>query len=170
MDIATLPPRSEKGNVHVVVEIPRDCQNKYEYRKDLGVIALDRVLYSAVHYPTEYGFVPSTRSQDGELLDCLVMVERPTFPGCLVEVRLLGVLTITQTDGKEESKLLGVPVSDPRFDEYQALEDVPQHRLKEIENFFDVFKQLEGSDIGTKGWKGAREAEAVLERFIIKEG
>jgi inorganic pyrophosphatase len=95
-----------------------------------------------------------------------VMVERPTFPGCLTEIRLLGVLTITTSSGEREDKLLGVPVREPRFDTYRDLKDVPEHLLKEIENFFQVYKQLEGSDIGTRGWQGAVEADALLDEAI----
>lgn len=166
MDIERIPPRSSEGNVRVLVEIPTGSRNKYEYDKELGIIALDRPLYSAVHYPTDYGFVPGTKSEDGELLDCMVMVDQSTFPGCLVEVRLIGVLTIEHDSGMPEHKLLGVPVSEPRFAEYHDISDVPQHLLKEIENFFDVFKELQGNDVGVLGWKGADEAQEVLDRAI----
>jgi inorganic pyrophosphatase len=162
-DIIEIKPRTEDGNVRVLVEIPRGSQNKYEYDKEAGVIAFDRALYSAVHYPTEYGFVPRTRSEDGELLDAMVMVERPTFAGCLVVVRLLGVLTIEHPDGTPEHKLLGVPVREPRFEEYRDVADVPEHLLKEIENFFDVFKELEGKDLRVRGWEGHDAAQRVLD-------
>jgi inorganic pyrophosphatase len=166
MDITRIPPRSSDGSVHVVVEIPTGSRNKYEYDKELGVIKLDRPLYSAVHYPTEYGFVPCTRGTDGELLDAMVMVDQITFPGCVIEVRLIGVLTITHTDGRPEQKILGVPVSEPRFEELQDVSDVPEHMLKEIEHFFDVFKELQGSDVGVLGWEGAEKARAVLDEGI----
>ena len=166
MNIKQIPPRSSDGNVNVLVEIPMGSRNKYEYDKELGVIALDRPLYSAVHYPTDYGFVPCTHGADGELLDTMVMVEQSTFPGCLVEVRLIGVLTITHTSGLPEQKLLGVPVSEPRYEEFKDMSDVPQHQLKEIEHFFDVFKDLQGSDIGVLGWEGARKAQEVLDEAI----
>jgi inorganic pyrophosphatase len=166
MDISRIPPRSKDGHTYVLVEIPQGSQNKYELDAELGVITFDRALYSATHYPTEYGLVPGTRSSDGEMLDALVMVERPTFPGCLTEIRLLGVLTITHTSGKREDKLLGVPVREPRFDEFQDLPDIPEHLLKEIENFFHVYKELEGSHIGTAGWRNAREAQSLLDEAI----
>ena len=162
MNLADLPARSADGHVHVLVEIPRGSRNKYEYNKEWGVIVLDRALYSAVHYPADYGFVPQTRSEDGELLDALVLVEEPTFPGCLVEARPIGVLTIAHRSGLPEHKLLVVPVREPRFAEYTDLSDVPQHILAEIEHFFDVFKELEGKDLQTRGWEGAEQAEAVL--------
>ena len=166
MDITRIPPRSSDGHVYVLVEIPTGSRNKYEYDKELGVIKLDRPLYSAVHYPTEYGFVPCTRGTDRELLDAMVMVDQTTFPGCLVEVRLIGVLTITHTSGMPEQKVLGVPVSEPRFEELQDVSNVPEHMLKEIEHFFDVFKQLQGSDLGVLGWEGADKAQEVLDEAI----
>ena len=148
------------------VEIAKGGRNKYEYDKDLGVITLDRALYSAVSYPTDYGFVPGTRGADGELLDTMRLAEEPTFPGCLVETRLVGVLTITHSSGLPEQKLLGVPINEPRFEEYHDISDVRHHILKEIEHFFEVFKELQGSDIGVLGWEGADKAKQVLDQAI----
>lgn len=166
MDIKRIPPTSSDGDVHVLVEIPSGSRNKYEYDDELGVMTLDRPLYSAVHYPTDYGFVPCTHGTDGEMLDTMVMVEQGTFPGCLVKVRLIGVLTITHTSGMPEQKLLGVPVNEPRFEEFKDISDVPQHMLKEIEHFFDVFKDLQGSDVGVLGWEGRQQAQEVLDEAI----
>jgi inorganic pyrophosphatase len=166
LDINEIPTRSSQGNVNVFVEIPKDSQNKYEYDEDLGVIVLDRTLHSSVHYPTDYGFVPGTRGADGEPLDAMVMVDKSTFPGCLVEARIIGVLTIQSSNAHPEQKLLGVPVREPRFAEYGDVSDVPEHLLREIEHFFDVFKDLEGSDIGVLGWEGAQEAQGLLDEAI----
>jgi inorganic pyrophosphatase len=166
MDITHIPARSADGNVHVFVEIPTGSRNKYEYDKDLGLLMLDRTLYSAVHYPTDYGFVPSTCGADGEPLDALLLMEESVFPGCLVLARMIGVLTIEHGSGLPEQKLLGVPVREPRFAEYHDIADVPQHLLKEIEHFFAVFKQLEGKDVGVLGWEGAQEADQVLTAAI----
>lgn len=166
MNITHIEPRSPDGNVRVFVEIPRGSMNKYEFDKTLGVLTLDRTLYSAVHYPADYGFVPGTRSGDGELLDALILVEHPVFPGCLVETRLIGVLTIQHEGGQPEGKLLAVPVNDPRFNEYHDIADVPEHVLKEIENFFDIFKELEGRDLGVLGWEGVDRAERALEEAM----
>ncbi|MHB8644417.1 MAG: inorganic diphosphatase [Thermomicrobiales bacterium] len=166
MSIKTLKPRTKDGIVQVVVEIPRGSRNKYEYDPALDVIVLDRPLYSAVHYPTDYGFVPGTNACDGDPIDALILVDEPTFPGCLVRVRLIGVLTIE--DGTTvEPKLLAVPVKEPRFAAYHDLKDVPDHLLKEIENFFDIYKQLEGKEVKARGWQGAKRAEAALKRAII---
>ena len=166
MDITHMPARCAEGHVNVFVEIPRGSRNKYEYDKELGVIRLDRALYSAVHYPTDYGFVPGTRSADGELVDALLMVEESTFPGCLVQARLIGMLTIAHGSGLPEQKLLCVPVREPRFAEYEDIADVPKHLLKEIEHFFDVFKDLEDKDVDTLGWDGAQQAHEVLDAAI----
>ena len=166
MDLSRIPPWTDDGNVNVVVEIPRGSMNKYEFDKVLGIIKLDRVLYSAVHYPTEYGFVPCTKGGDGELQDVMVLVEQPTFPGCLVEVRLIGVLTIEHDSGIPERKLLGVPVMEPRFAEYRDIADVPQHLLKEMSNFFDVFKDLQESQVRSREWHGADAARQALDDAI----
>ena len=152
--------------VEIVVEIPRGSRNKYEYDEELGVIALDRTLYSAVHFPTDYGYVPGTRGPDSDAVDVMVMVEESVFPGCLVRVRLLGVLTIQKTNGDPESKLLAVPVNEPRFAEVRDIDDVPRHLCEEIEHFFEVYKELEGSEIKSLGWEGAERAERVLEEVV----
>ena len=161
-----IPARNEDGSVNALIEIPRGSRNKYEYDEELGVIALDRTLYSAVHFPTDYGYVPGTRGADGDSIDVMVMVEESVFPGCLVRVRLLGVLTIQKTNGDPESKLLAVPVNEPRFAELRDIDDVPQHLREEIEHFFEVYKDLEGSEINSLGWEDAERAERVLEEEV----
>ena len=123
----------DEYTVDVFVEIPRGSRNKYEFDRQRGVIKLDRVLYSSVHYPTDYGFVPRTLSPDGDELDVLVMVEEPTFPGCLVVARPIGVLVMHDEKGPD-SKVLAVPVGDPPFSNVRALADIPGHWLREIEN------------------------------------
>jgi inorganic pyrophosphatase len=164
--ISDLPPRDGDGAVHVFVEIPKGGHNKYEVDEELGVMRFDRALHSAVYYPAEYGFVPGTKSEDGERLDALVLMDEPTFPGCLVSTRLLGTLTIEGDGGGKEHKLLAVPLREPRFAEYEDISDLPEHVLREIENFFDTFKRLEGSSISSKGWAGAEEAARVLEAAV----
>ncbi|HEY8598043.1 MAG TPA: inorganic diphosphatase [Thermomicrobiales bacterium] len=168
MKIELIPPCDEDGNVHALIEIARGSRNKYEYNPAWGVLALDRTLYSAVHFPTDYGFVPGTRAADGDPLDILVLVEEPTFPGCLVRTRLLGVLTI-ETSGGAEPKLLGVPVGEPRFAQYQDIGDLPEHLLREIEHFFAVYKELQGSTIAPLGWQGAAAARAQLTEAIAAQ-
>jgi inorganic pyrophosphatase len=105
MNVRKLTPRTEDGSINVVVEIPAGSRNKYEYDEEYGIIVLDRPLYTAVRYPTDYGFVPGTKAEDGDPLDVLIMVEEPTFPGCLVRVRLLGLL-IMEDGESTDTKLL----------------------------------------------------------------
>ncbi len=167
MNLHRIPARNDDGTVNVLVEIPRGSRNKYEYDEELGVMTLDRALYSAVHYPTDYGFVPGTRASDGDPVDALVLVEEAAFPGCLVRVRLIGVLAIEHGE-EPEHKFLGVPVKEPRFAEWRDIADVPGHFLKEIEHFFEVFKDLEGSEIHSLGWEGADRAGAVLDDRIVR--
>ena len=170
MQIERIPARNEDGSVNALIEIPRGSRNKYEYDEALGTIVLDRTLYAAVHYPADYGFIPGTRGTDGDRVDVLVLVEESVFPGCLVRVRLLGVLTITKSNGDPERKLLAVPVAEPRFAQYRDVGDVPPHLLTEIEHFFSVYKELEGSDIGSLGWAGAEAAEAALDEETVATG
>ncbi len=146
----------------VVIEIPKGSRNKYEYDDKRASFRLDRVLYSSVHYPTDYGFVPDTLAEDGDHLDVLVIVTEPTFTGCVILVRPIGVLSMTDEKGVD-SKILAVPVRDPRFDEFHALKDVPAHLLLEIENFFATYKVLEGKATATLGWADAPRAMEVIE-------
>ncbi|MFO0808633.1 MAG: inorganic diphosphatase [Gemmataceae bacterium] len=148
--------------VEAVVEIPRGSRNKYEFDPATGAIRLDRVLFSSVHYPGDYGFIPGTRGADGDPLDVLILVEEPTFPGCRVSVRPIGVLLMHDEHGGDE-KILGVPVADPRFEEVSDLPDLPRHWLAEIENFFETYKALEGKEAHTEGWTGADAARRTLE-------
>jgi inorganic pyrophosphatase len=150
--------------VEAIVEIPRGSRNKYEVDHRTGAIRLDRVLFSSVHYPTDYGFIPGTMAADGDPIDVLVIVEEPTFPGCRVEIRLIGVLLMRDEKGVDE-KMLAVPVGDPRFDEIQDIRDLQKHWLAEIENFFNTYKVLESKYSYVEGWRGAEEAQAVLEKY-----
>ena len=153
---------------HVVVEIPKGSANKYEYDSDLNVFRLDRTLYSPMHYPGDYGFVPSTIAADGDPLDALVLVESPTFPGCVIEVRAVGVLAMLD-QGVEDLKLLCVPTKDPRQETVKNYSDVRPHRLREIEHFFAIYKELEEKETETRGWLSADEAQHAIrtasERF-----
>ena len=149
------------GTVDVLVEIPRGSRNKYEYDHKRKAIRLDRVLYSSVHYPTDYGLIPETLSLDGDELDVLIMVEEPTFPGCLVVARPIGVLQMRDEKG-EDSKILAVPHHDPRFSHINALSDVSSHWLREIENFFATYKRLQDVETDLTGWDDEREAWRVI--------
>lgn len=143
------------------IEIPRGARNKYEYDDKLKVIRLNRVLYSSVHYPTDYGFIPETLAEDGDHLDVLVIVEEPTFPGCVVPIRPIGVLNMLDYNG-EDQKILAVPIGDPRFEDINDLGDISRHWLREIENFFDTYKTLEDVKTVVRGWASVSDAEKVI--------
>lgn len=149
--------------VDVVIEIPHGSQNKYEVDHETGQVRLDRVLYSPMHYPAEYGYIPETLGEDGDPIDVLVLATFPTFPGCVVSARLLGMLEMSDEKGVD-TKLLGVMADDPRFDHIQSLQDVNPHVLKEIPHFFQTYKQLENKETQIGGWKGAEDALNVLEQ------
>ncbi len=147
--------------IDVVTEIPKGSRNKYEFDEATGRFRLDRVLYSSVHYPTDYGFVPDTLAEDGDHLDVLLIVNEPTFPGCHVQARPVAVLCMRDEKGIDQ-KILAVPVRDPRFDEIADLGDVPAHVLAEIENFFGTYKTLEGKETQTAGWRDAACAQRII--------
>ncbi len=147
--------------VTVVIEVPKGSRNKYEYEKDKEAFILDRVLYSPVTYPADYGFVPKTTYHDGDPMDVLVLVEQPTFPGCLIEARPIGVMGMLD-GGEKDYKILAVPCNDPRFDDVLSIDDIQQHLLKEIEHFFSIYKNLEGKKVETLGWAGVDAAKEEL--------
>jgi inorganic pyrophosphatase len=148
--------------IDVIVEIPAGSRNKYEYDHERGVIRLDRRLFTATAYPTDYGFVPDTLSQDGDPLDALVLLMDPTFPGCLVRVRVLGVFWMKDEKGPD-AKLICVLEHDPNWDHAASLDDVPAHFLAEIEHFFSIYKDLEPGKLSdTRGFEGKEAALAEL--------
>ena len=156
------PRGASTESVDVFVEIPRGSRTKYELDRATGHIRLDRVLFSSVHYPADYGFVMDTLAGDGDPLDALVIVEEPTFPGCVVPARPVGTLLMADEHGKDE-KVLAVPVGDPRFDEITRLDDLAMHWRREIETFFATYKELEqGKVAAIKGWRGADAAWELI--------
>lgn len=157
-----MPVRPTPDQVDVFVEIPRGSRAKYELDKKSGRIRLDRVLHSSVHYPADYGFVMDTLARDGDPLDALVIVEEPTFPGCIVPARPIGTLFMRDSKGADE-KILAVPVGDPRFDEIRRLTDLAPHWQKEIETFFATYKTLEADDTEIGGWHDEKAAWRVIE-------
>ena len=159
-------PIGEKAphRVNAVIEIPKDSVNKYEYDKHLHVFKLDRTLFSPVHYPGDYGFIPCTLGQDGDPLDVLVLVEAPSFPGCLIEVRPIGVLQMVD-QGKKDEKILAVAESDPLYTDVNDYSQVFSHTAREIEHFFSIYKALEGKKTEMAGW-----ADGDTARKIVMEG
>lgn len=145
----------------VHIEIPKGSRNKYEYDKETGQMRLDRTLYPAMHYPADYGYFPGTLALDDDPLDCLVLLWEPTFPGCYIEVRPIGMLNMWDDKGQDE-KVLAVPVDDPHWNHIQSYEELPPHFIKEIDNFFATYKILEGKEAGVKGWESAERAIEVI--------
>lgn len=147
--------------VYAVIEVPKGSRNKYEYSKKAGVIKLDRVLYSPLHYPGDYGFIPQSLFEDGDPMDILVMMNESTFPGCVVEARTLGMLKMIDK-GELDYKILAVPASDPSFDHIKTFADVPRHYLEEVKHFFMTYKHLEGATVENQGWFDEEEAHANI--------
>src|SRR3989440_11951852 len=147
--------------VNAVVEIPLEGINKYEYDKKLHVFRLDRNLYSPVHFPGDYGFLPSTLSHDGDPLDVLVLVDSPSFTGCVMEVRPIGVLDMLD-QGVHDEKLLAVGKSNPRYKDVWNFSEIYPHMLREITHFFSIYKDLEGKRVEVKGWRDASFARTKV--------
>ena len=150
----------------VVVEIPGGSRNKYEMDDASGEIFLDRMLFTSMRYPTDYGFIEGTLGEDGDPLDALVLLQEATFPGCRIRVRPIGVFRMTDEHGPD-AKIICVPLRDPMWSNFKTLDDVPNALLAEIEQFFNVYKELEGTKTATDGFgdqaeaiKTVREAEA----------
>jgi inorganic pyrophosphatase len=144
-----------------VIESPKGTENKYEYDVKKKAMVLDRVLYSAVHFPGDYGLLPRTLDEDGDPLDILVLVTSPTFPGCIMTARPVGLLRMLDDD-KRDDKILAVPTTDPRYAEVRDLDDSPEHILKEIAYLFETYKVLEGKQVKVLGWEGAESAKTVI--------
>ncbi|MBQ0053174.1 MAG: inorganic diphosphatase [Bacteroidales bacterium] len=148
--------------IDALIEIPYGSMNKYERNPETGRIRLDRVLYAAMSYPAEYGIIENTLAPDGDPLDILVIGTQPTFPGCIVPARVLGYLEMTD-NGSKDYKLIAVTDCDPRYDGIHSLEDLPDFKLKEISNFFDNYKVLQGIDVHTGVYHGKEDAMKVIE-------
>jgi inorganic pyrophosphatase len=146
----------------MIVEIPQHSANKYEYDGNLGVFRLDRALYSPLHYPGDYGFIPGTLADDKDPLDVLVLVQQPSYPGVLIEVRPVGVLNMVDSDEKDQ-KVLAVPTRNPRYDQIHTMDQIFPHVRREIEHFFSIYKELEGKVTTMDGWGGPREARKAIQ-------
>ncbi|TDB88612.1 inorganic diphosphatase [Actinomadura sp. KC216] len=149
-------------DIDMIVEIPRGSRNKYEMDHRLGRIRLDRMLFTSTQYPADYGYIPDTLAEDGDPLDVMVLLEEPTFPGCEITVRSVGVFWM-HDEGGPDAKILTVPARDVRYREIRDLRDVHEHILDEIGHFFDIYKSLEpgkGSDV--RGWQDKQIAERTI--------
>ncbi len=165
--VKELPPGpNPPEEIFVLVEIPEGSQNKYELDKEFEVFKLDRVLHSPLHYPADYGHVPSTLCEDGDPIDVLVLTTEPTFPGCLIKVRPIGLIEMEDEKGVDD-KILAVPVDDPRFSHVKDIKDISQHILKEITHFFEMYKALEPEKwVKIKGWFGSEKAKKTIMKSI----
>ncbi len=169
MSLERVPIGDKAPNIiNAIIEIPARSSMKYEYDEALDVIKLDRVLHSPMFYPADYGFVPETRADDGDHLDVLVLISQPTFPGCMLEVRPIGVLDMEDEEGRDW-KILAVSTKDPRFKDVNNISDVDSHLMDEIQHFFEQYKHLENKWATVKGWGDVDEAHKRIkesqERF-----
>jgi inorganic pyrophosphatase len=156
-----MPEQTPVPTVTVMIEIPKGSRNKYEYDHERNAIKFDRMLFSAMHYPSDYGFITDTLAEDGDPLDALVLVWEPTFPGCIMDVRPVGLFRMRDEKGPD-AKILCIPLGDPLWNHIRSLSDVPPHLLKEIEHFFKVYKELEEKKTGVEGWEGLDAALASI--------
>ncbi len=163
LDLESVPVGEDAPEVvNVVVEVPVGSRNKYEYQPEFGLISRDRVLPGGVRYPTDYGFIPSTVTDDGEPLDVMVAAYDPVFPGCVLRVRPVGVLDVTDGSGADRT-ILAVPDDDPRFADIRELDDLSGENLREIEQFYATYKRLEGDEEAEiHGWLSKQEAQEII--------
>lgn len=152
--------------INAIVEIPKDSQNKYEIDKQTSMISLDRVLYSPMHYPADYGFIPETKAEDGDPADIMILGGDPLFPGCVVRARPIGMLKMIDS-GEQDNKILGVQADNPRFDAIKDISDIEKfhtHSLKEISHFFQTYKELQGKRVEIFGWENSYAAKKEIEK------
>jgi inorganic pyrophosphatase len=162
---ATIGPDAPE-TFNVVIEIPRGSTNKYEVDAKTGLIKLDRVLYSPLFYPFDYGYIPQTLYVDGDPMDVLVLVSHPTFPGCIIEAAPIGVLEMTDDKGPDE-KLLCVAIKDPRYGYRRSISELNDHTLKEIKHFFEVYKDLEDKFVEVRDWHDRDKAIELIQKYRL---
>jgi len=146
-----------------MIEIPKGSRNKYEYDKEKKRLKFDRMLFSSVHYPSDYGFIQDTLALDGDALDALVLVWEPTFPGCIIDAKPVGLFKMWDEKGPDE-KILCVPLYDPLWNHIESLSDITPHLLKEIEHFFKIYKELEEKKTGVEGWEDRESAIRIIKQ------
>ncbi|MEA2210835.1 MAG: inorganic pyrophosphatase [Solirubrobacteraceae bacterium] len=160
--------RSDERVYVCVVEIPKGNRNKYEFDPELGGIKFDRLLMSAATYPTDYGYLRDTLAEDGDPLDALVCLTEPTFPGCLIPVKPIGMFIMSDEKGPDD-KIVCVPVHDPYWNGYTQVGDLPELLRQEIEQFFSIYKVLENKKVEVGDWRSREDAIAAItdseERF-----
>ncbi len=146
----------------VFVEATKGTRNKYEYNEETGALEFDRRLFAAVSFPTDYGFVPETRTEGGDPLDALICVDDPTFPGCVMPVKVIALFKMRDEDGPDH-KVLCVPLHDPAWNHLDEVEDLPGNLQNEISHFFAVYTDLEQQEVTIEGWANSEEALEVVE-------
>ena len=152
----------DSKHVHCMIEIPKGSRNKYEWDAGLQAIKLNRFLFSSVIFPTDYGFITNTLGESGEALDALVCVNAATFPGCLIEVRAVGLLRMDDEEGRSD-KLVCVPADDPAWDEVEGVDGLSEQLRTEIQHFYSIYKQPEGKHVKVDGWYSREEAMSTIE-------
>jgi len=165
VDLSLIPAQPKPGLINVLIEIPAGSKNKYEFDKDMQAFALDRVLYASVQYPYDYGFIPNTLADDGDPLDGMVIMDQPTFPGCVITARPIGMLEMID-GGDRDEKILCVPEEDPRYVAVKSLADVATHRLDEIAEFFRTYKNLEKKETEILGWQDVEKVNPLVAECV----
>lgn len=165
MDLSRIPAQPEPGLVNVLVEITGGSKNKYEFDKKMNAFILDRVLFSSVKYPYDYGFIPNTLADDGDPLDGMVIMDEPTFPGCVIAARPIGMLLMID-GGDRDEKILCVPAEDPRYKDIKSIKQISQHRLDEIGEFFQSYKNLEKKEVEILGWKDIDAVQPLIDECV----
>ena len=166
MDLSLIPPSPMKGIVNLVVEIPAGSRNKYEYCSEAGIMALDRVLHSSVRYPFDYGFIPNTLADDGAPLDAMVIMDEPTFAGCLIKARPIGVLDMHDC-GAYDGKILCVPLANPRQSNITSINQIASNQLEDVAEFFRTSKGLEGRTVKIDGWRDYDVVNDILKKCTL---
>lgn len=151
--------------VNAIIEIPKNSQVKYELDKKTGMLKLDRYMYSSVHYPADYGFIPKTLWDDGDPLDIFILTSIPTYPMTLTEVKVIGVVEM-RDEGEQDNKIIAVHVGDPRYSEWNDIDDVPKHFIKELRNFLETYKQLQGKKVEVYEIYGPKRAYQDIQKAI----
>jgi len=160
------PKRISKELFEAVVEIPRGGNNKYELDKETGLLKLDRILYTATHYPANYGFIPLTYAEDNDPLDVLILASEPIAPLSLVKCKPIGVLNMVDS-GENDKKIIAVCVNDPLYNSYNDVSELPKHLFKEIQHFYTVYKMLEEKETKVENIASNEEAKKVIEESLI---
>jgi len=157
--------RIKPENFIAVVEIPKGSKQKYELDKKTGLLILDRILYTSTHYPANYGFIPHTLADDGDPLDVLVLCSESLLPMSLVKVYPIGVITMDD-NGSTDEKIIAIPFTDPNYNTYKSIKDLPNHIFDEMQHFFSVYKQLEGKNTDVNKAMDKSEAVEIIKKSM----